>query len=334
MAVLRPTEDWEQRELVRGKSARRGFVAPGYTRAQQAIDAVVGNFGVRPGSSHPDDPSLLIPMGGISTHNIGGPTTWQVLINYESLTSSEAAAAEGQDVEPVMRKTIWTYEPGTASEVTDVDRHGQALLSSAGTPFRSGAPRTYTTLILEARRFYPAFDSAMATKYMNALNKAPIQMPYVGLCPARTVRVGIIKPTIGMTIGMRQPVEVLHLFEVRGVHISKVPNDPGFDAKFLDASPSGYYSSNDVIDAKSPGNFTLPTPEGTYEPATDEILLDGDGRPLDPAVKIGTTDPRDPVAITCNPKATRVMAPDKSACHLVYEIDREVELAPLLAGLK
>lgn len=342
MAAQQPTEIWSQRGYTRNTSAQRVFIAPGYTTAAAAEAAVIGNFGVQPGAPHPDDQYLYVTFGGITCRNEGGPTTWIVNVPYTPIPQSVGTN------DPLLRDTRWEITNALESIAIDVDRFGNPITNSAGTPIDPKPTRTINTLQISAFRYYPNYSISTALQYMNKVNASAIQVKSLGLVPAGCMKCLMIQPTNPIILTKPAPIEVVHRFEIRGALVSGVADDPAYALRFLDQGYSGWYK--DAQGRFQPGEFSEKDPR-TANNATPEYinrsqitLMNGRGGPLDYFVMQGQ-----PVMIGegQNPKTPEEVGPSQhvpdlqqvrrvyknGVAFLHFDAEDRIEFAPLISGL-
>lgn len=338
MASLQPTEDWRMRSHKPRVSAARGFLAPGYSTSQAAIAAVIGNFGVRPGAVHPDDPYMFVTMDGLEARNQDGPTTWIVTVAYAYLASTYSA---GQDAEPLLRPTRWLIQPGLDSINIDMDVYGNPIANSAGVPFEPKRTDMIRTLFIRATRFYSNYAIGTALKYMNKTNASPVTIKSLGIVPAGCLKCNLIAPTQEIVLDQPQPIEVVHEFEVRGEIVTGDNLDPGFALAEIDKGSAGWYYKNNIA---YQGDFSTPDPADStqYINRTSEVLLDGTGAPLPQeitaGVRIGTGNSSSVNTPNRAPQGKELpitvqRRPTDKAIRLLFTVKKSIDFGPLIAGL-
>ena len=350
MATLPPTEDWRQASHTPLQRAHRTFVAPGYTTATDAINAVTAKFAIRYGSalSSPKitDPNMYVAMGGVSVKTLDGPTTWQVDVEYAYLANTYST---GQDGPPLERPTEWDITPGLDSVEVDADIFGNPIANSAGIPFPK-RQKTIRTLFIRATRYYPNFSIATALKYMNKINASPVRIKSLGTVGWGAIKCTMIAPVGKIILDQLSPIQVVHEFEVRNVLVSGEAREPGFMLVEIDKGGSGWYMKGGKY---CQGDFSIPDPKtvtdvlpyGTdYITKSGETLLNGDGYPifseLDAGVRIGE-GPTATVQQTIAPPPDRRLDTAQvmrqkgvgEAVRLLFQVEQEIDFGPLIAGL-
>jgi hypothetical protein len=339
MPTLEPTEMWTGKEYSPFLSAQRAFICPGYADEGAAINAVFGRFGCRPGTPHRLNPALFA-TNGVQARTQDGPTTWIVIVPYSYL---QGAQSQGSDLEPLLRPTRYLIEPGISSELVDVDAYGNAYTTSAGFPFDEQHYRPFRSLRITATRYYPNYDIALGLKYMNKINLTPVNIKSLGTVQKGQMYCEFIGPTSEIILTQPAPIEVKHVFEIRGPLVSGAADDPSFRYRRLDAGRQGWYQ--DSSSNFQPEDFSSPDPSRSnatykyYRSRTAPTPLNGAGQPIDNTVKLGEgISPKTPV----NPPNNRKLAGSPSGperklignyYYLLFTEFNTIDFGPLLAGL-
>lgn len=329
-----PTERWSDRQYSPKQSAYRAFDAPGYPNSVAAINAVISNFGTRPGVTHPDDNSLFVTMEGLSARNNGGPTTWIVGVGYKYL-----AAADGQDLTPLDRRTRWDIDIGTATAITDHDIYGNPLANAAGGPYEP-APFDIATIVVTARKYFPNFSINYALRFLNHVNYTPVTLTSFGTLGPLQLKCTAFTPTTTIILTQELPIEVMIRFEVRNSRLAGQPNDPGFVLRKKNQGFRGFFQ--DSSGKVQQGDFSIPDPthETIYINVTEPVLLDEVGRPIDSRVRIGEgKSPQTPVAAPPNtfgvpdPQLVRRTKGPAGVTFMEFIMDQPTDFGELFAAL-
>lgn len=329
-----PTEQWSGEDFAPYKNSRRSFICPGYASGAEAIVAVYGRFGCKPGSQHPKNPNLFATLD-VSARAEDGPTTWIVTVPYAYLT---AAQAEGGELEPLLKPTRYRILPSLVQEESDVDAFGNPYTNSAGFPIDPDQ-RTFNALTIIATRYYPTYSIGHALKYMNMVNANPVDVKTLGKVERGQMKCTFIGLTEEVTLMKPVPLEVEHHFEIRGPLVSGVATDPGFRRRVLDAGRQGWYK--DASGKYQPEDFSAPDPsKGTsyYKTKSAPTLLNGAGVPRDAEVRLGEgSNPKTPVypstAYELPLTVERKQMKGGGPVYLYFTNVNEIDFAPLLAGL-
>lgn len=339
MATLPPTELWTEREYAPFQSAQRAFICPGYADGGAAINAVYAAFGCRPGTPHPLNPSVFATIG-VQVRNRDGPTTWIVIVPYNYLQGAQSSGAE---LEPLLRPTRYLIEPGISSEQVEVDAYGNTYMNAAGFPFEEQHYRPMNSLKITATRFYPNYNIALGLKYQKKTNAVPVQINTLGTVQTGQMYCEFIGPTQEIILSQPAPIEVKHVFEVRGPLVSGAADDPSFRYRRLNSGTQGWYK--DASGALQAEEFSCPDPSRSssgktyYKTCSAPTPLKPDGTPIDSNVRLGEgLSPKTPVS----PPANRTLAqfpqgPEfqliKGFYYLVFTDINTIDFGPLLSGL-
>jgi hypothetical protein len=231
--------------------------------------------------------------------------------------------------------------PGLSPETIDKDIHGNVIANSAGRPFEPKTQREFPTLILEAYKYYSTFDMAMALRYIGRGNSNTFTISQFGQVQPGQVRCLMIAPTQDfqeIADGEQPPVEVCHRFEIRNSAVSGEANDPGFRLRVLDKGRGGWYATTDG--KKIRGDFTAKNgATELYEPVEDDVLLDGEGMPIDINIGIGTGAQADVKTPTQSPSIYLPESVDVERAGsdkptwLLFDVIPSVDFTPLVASL-
>ena len=334
------TELWSARSLQWGQSAQRAALVVSTTTATAAINDAISTLGAGVGSSHPQDGRLYIAdQSAIGASNEGGPTTWRVSFSYTRKDGSTGGGGGGSEM--LDRPTRWRWLPGLSAETIDKDIHGNVIGNSAGTPFEPKATREFPTLILEAYRYYSTFDMAIALRFIGRVNSNAFNISQFGRVEPGQVRCLMLAPTQDfqeVPDGEQPPVELCHRFEIRNLAVSGEAKDPSFKLRVLDKGRSGWWDDNGT---KTRGDFsTKDTETGDYVAVSEDVLLDGQGRPIDQAIRIG-------IGKAANVK-TPAMAPSEfwrvetnigddvtssGARYRLFDTGPDIDFSPLVSSL-
>jgi hypothetical protein len=312
------------------------------TTATAAINDAISTLGAGVGSSHPQDGRLYIAdQSAIGASNEGGPTTWRVSFSYTRKDGSTGGGGGGSEM--LDRPTRWRWLPGLSAETIDKDIHGNVIGNSAGTPFEPKATREFPTLILEAYRYYSTFDMAIALRFIGRVNSNAFNISQFGRVEPGQVRCLMLAPTQDfqeVADGEQPPVELCHRFEIRNKVVSGAEKDPSFQLRVLDKGRSGWWDDNGT---KTRGEFSTKDPDtGDYVAVSDDVLLDGGGRPIDQAIRIGIGKAAKVKTPVFAPqefwrKETNIGAdstnPGISANYRLFDIEPDIDFSPLVSSL-
>lgn len=324
------TELWSEDKIIKNQSATRGFLAVNYATGPAAIAAAINRFGLRVGQTHPDDPSMVIGDSSLSVATHQGPTTWKVMANYLYFPTSFASS------EKLKRPTLWSILPSLESSQTDQDIHKRPIINSAGTPFPK-PEKTINNLVIRARKYFPNYSIKQAFTYQNKVNSKAVTLRSFGTVPDRCMKCTLIAPVSeDIDLNTPAPLEIVFHFEIRTKGVSGEKNDVGFQLRLLDQGYSGWWE--DTSGVKHPGDFTeKDVMTGQYVKRTVPTLLDGEGKPIDASIKVGTGTGKAPVPPP--PKYSAVFnviagSVKGEPSFLQYDLYDYVDFTPLLALLR
>lgn len=280
----RATERWSDRQYVRGESAQRAWDVIGCADEEQVVAAVRGEWGVDQGATHPLDNRLVANKPVVVTVAPAG-RMWKYTLPYRF---TGGGAGGELDLPPLLE---WGH--GWDSMRPASDFYKNALTNSAGDVSPDVEHESVPTSYLTIRRWESAFDIQRGYFFRDAVNNDqfalfgkyqvfPGQAHCQGIAPAQAYKVDAT------------PQVILYRFEFRAGKVQ----DPdglwdGFKRHEVDKGRDGWYSSGN---RSVRGHIT----NGAGERVTNDVLLDGYGRPLDPdlrvagAVPVGNPNPLPP----------------------------------------
>ncbi len=289
--VYKVTEKWSARRWTYGNSATRTFQvsgvpagadpASGDAAAINALRRLVPD--VKPGDAFRQDRKLKIDRAG--PYSVGGPLSLrEVVVNY-TRPGGDASIEEANEWE-----LLPEYE--LSSEDVEQDGTGKPIVNSAQAPFDPPLTMPEHSLSFRCARSESEFDAFFFLNYFNKWNSAATRMPW-GYMPAGTVLIRSVKPSTDYRLS-DPSVRVTYDFVVRPYIEASSGTYHGFHQRVLDKGIVGLVSGDDA----APIYYATGPNQG--EQATEPVLLDGFGRPLNARYQVGptggTNQPSDPVA--------------------------------------
>lgn len=297
------TERWSDRKKTRtidgNWTAYRGFDVIQYTTDDDALNAV----GIpKVGDSHPDTTYLTCTRVWLNENKFSKGI---VLAEYQ-ITPLLA-----NDVNPLNRQPYIKWRRGKTSQNVDLDYNGNPILNSATDAFKGKMSRPFGVRYLTITKFEPYYNQAEADLYIESVNSDAITFEGITFQPGQVYCDSIVPPDAYQKGSVF--VKVQYDFEIR------TPNWPNltdlqirhpFQRRVLDQGTRAIYH-DDGDDTDKLGKLYLP--DGSE--VTHDVLLDGNGRPLDSTIKV-TAGMLDPVKQT-PPKGVLVDSTE-FAVFLIY----------------
>jgi hypothetical protein len=248
-------------------TAQRGWDVSGYSDSNEAISAV----GVQPGDPHPLNTDLKCTDIWVAEDKL---TLAHVLATYEITCLLD------NPENPVLRAPIIRWKWGKVSQPIDTDMNGNAILNSAYDAPKSPFHRNFSVRFLTITRYEPYYDQSAAENFTDTVNNGSITFEGNEF-DAGQVYCLSIAPVEDYQEGSTY-VKIAYAFEIR------TPNAPNltdlqirhpFQLRFMDQGLRAQYSNSGT---DTLGQLYL----GSGEPVTHDVLLDGDGTPIDDTIKV------------------------------------------------
>ncbi len=297
MPVL-ATERWNERFLRPGKAARRTFDVTGVLPTDPfclvaAIDACIP-LGVQPLVFHPQDPLLIIPLGGLNARNEQGTAMYRVEANYEPV------GPFGPD--PLTLPADITPRFTDSTELIDRDIYGNPITNSARAAFQNVYNRA-TGLEIIIERWESVFDAALILQYtypFPTLNSdtvhiarfngdfLPGQLMIRSICCGKPLK---SDAALDPYVRMVYTLEARGFYNIVGTLVNDDPNQSqgisGFCNRILDQGKQGYWKDSSGTEriGKMVMRRVLGDGSGTAATIVEEVSqderLDGSGLPFD-----------------------------------------------------
>lgn len=286
------TLSWETNLSVSNDSREFGKIAYVVATAGETLDEfnVLGARHVTTNALLPqlNTPSSTDPryyVQRVSAPRFDGPRAAEVAISYRLGKGS----GEQEEEDPLSVPLRYRVRNGVSGEPTDSDVNGKPLVNSAGDPFSGTVNTNISALYIDVVRNEGAYDLNRAYQFTNTINGDGFVLAGYAIRPGEAYCLGI-EPE--REFKLNDPyVPVVYSFELRPLRTLANGNEANqFIHRLLDQGQRawGYGSGG--------GDYELAqihhkAGDGTdITPVSSDVLLSGDGTPLDQSGYV-TTNP-------------------------------------------
>jgi hypothetical protein len=276
------TERWspiETQLTEKGWTARRSFDVVGVSTEMDAWAFVTADLAgplVNINSVHPRNGLLQCHMV-YPKHN--GFNAWVVDCDYGIPENGQFVT---QTTNFLSKKPTVRWRPALTSDNFDCTNKSEPVTNSARRPFSSNPSKNYFSVFLTITRNEPFYDLNKAATYSNTVNNLPFILS--GLTFAKGwVYLSSYAPTGEYESGGRY-VSCSYDFEIRvpiGSNQTALAKANPFQLRIRDEGRTGIYSDDGGATLNT-GQFVMT--DGT--PITEDVLLDGTGKPINSTIKI------------------------------------------------
>ena len=281
------TENWSEWEWVGGVGGRRGFVVTGVRDAAEALADLLDQMGVARGVTHDLDNSIAAEQPVVATPS--SPKRFDIQVSYVPVGRLNIGGGGGD-----LAEIWWGWSSAPREESTDVDAKDRPIVNAAGQPFQSDFTRPYNGRILTARRLEANYRSGVAEDFENSVNMNQVSVARVGTFAPGRLKLLSYEPQEEYLSTGTDPVMCRYSFEVRAGFVQDSDDYwDGFKFRIRNEGFMGWYQPDGDGDPEL-GDFVTASGERMSEP----VLLDKDGLPLDPTIKVMSTKgaTNDPIA--------------------------------------
>ncbi len=219
----------------------------------------------------PEQPSLLANQIRPDRQGTG---FWHIYVTYAIPADGNKHPGKngaGDNGDPTLLPTEWDWEDSLETEPVDRDYKGQPITNSARDPLSTPATNTFSFLVLIAYKWYRGFPLNLSNQFRNKTNSDSWR-PAGNIFGGRSFDKGIVKCTsikpVGRLTASARFVQVAHSFMVR---------PDGWKFRHMDVGRRMYSVTGPNLVTVQP--IVLKSPPKA--PITDDVRLDGKGRPLD-----------------------------------------------------
>lgn len=228
-----------------------------------------------------------------------------------------------EEEDPLNASLRYSVRNGVSTEATDADVDGNALLNSAGDPFAGTVQTNISALFIDVTRNESAFNLQQAIAFTNKVNSGQFSLAGYPINPGEAYCVGI-QPATQYSLGDTF-VEVVYSFELRErLTLANGGRVTAFIHRLLDQGkrgwatiPGGGGDSVRLDDIAVGGGENIDP-----SPVSSDVLLDGNGQPLEKTAFQGMEDNWEAwAAPPANkaPNAIRDVNPNTNATFLLYD---------------
>lgn len=290
------TEIWAAFQYKRGVSARRQFLATGFSDAESVRSASPvqkGNTLSLDGRLKADEPDISTPQG---------PQTYLITVDYAGASGTDNNGSDLIDTPPA-------YWPDFQETVEPIDRdiYGNAITNSVLDPFAQNVTRPFLDIYYNYERYESEFDGPRAIAFNYTVNNAAMTLPGFGIMPKGTGLLKIRQRDKGDAAA--EAVAVSYVWRIRR---------EGWKTRILDKGRQSFYSGGGKGALYS---YNL-TDKVIGDPVTDDVLLNGFGIPMTPeqyAVNKVAYAPEQKSVLPAKVEKLR----DGNATYLRYEVFEE-----------
>lgn len=225
------------------------------------------------GAGHPVYPDLLF-VSGMHPKQLGAFNFWRVEVRFSSDVPSG-------DLEGRFETT--TIVPLLYTEEVDRDANHKAILNSAGFPPQNTQTNDFYDLLVTHTTYETQYDPGIALRTINKTNSDTFTLAGPPWLAPRPIKVGeclcINYAPTGTYPDNAPMVQVERQFVFR----EKITDDiTGFDFRFMDVGNVGWVSNTATDQVADQFYYS-----GSSEPVSEPVRLDGSGKPIGGAVKVG-----------------------------------------------
>lgn len=220
----------------------------------------------------------------------GGPTTWEVSIEY-TVPLSGTHPTPSDDEDPLNRPAIIEWGESVEQIDTAYDAYGDPKRNSAGDFFTNTKPKTVNVETLRITRFETFYDRDKARRFRNKVNSNPFPVGTTVLRPRECLCLSV-KPAVAYEFAAPY-LQMEYRFAINSDVREEESTDSGypFDEHVGDRGLFGWWGSGDN---KRKGRFCQQNKndDGTDAAgvtfAEEPIQLNGKGQPADPIWKVAS----------------------------------------------